>query len=59
MLETQQPSQDFIKDEVSRGRVEICRNNTFGTLCGENWSNEDASVVCSQVGFSSYGKNLR
>ena len=45
----------FVKDELARGRVEICVDKVYGTICGESWDNEDASVVCSQLGFSRYG----
>ncbi len=45
----------FIKDTLSRGRVEICINRTFHGICEENWDNTDASVLCSELGFSSYG----
>ena len=45
----------FDKDELARGRIEVCVGGAYGTICDQNWDNEDASVVCSQLGFSRYG----
>ena len=35
----------------NEGRVQICYNNEWGTVCNTGWGQEEAMVVCRQLGF--------
>ena len=51
----------------TKGQVEICHNNEWGTVCDDSWNDIDGIVACHQLGFSfksvttdrSYGQGTR
>ena len=45
-------------EDVMSGRVEVCWDDRWGTVCDQNWSTNDGIVVCRELGFSSSSKGI-
>ena len=43
---------------VSEGRLEICHNGQWGTICNQGWTDSRATQVCSRLGLPTYSKLL-
>ena len=42
----------LLGEMASRGRVEVCLDGGWTSVCDTMWTQEDAGVVCKQLGYS-------
>ena len=40
------------------GRVEVCINDQWGTVCDDSWGTTDATIVCKQLGYAYTGSEF-
>ena len=43
---------------LQEGRLEICIDSNWSTVCNDDWSNRDSWVVCRQLGYNENGIKL-
>ena len=37
------------------GRIEVCVNGVWGSICDQGWDTDDGDVVCQQLGYTRQG----
>ena len=40
------------------GRVEVCHDGVWGSVCNTRWSTGEALIACRQLGHSETGQNI-
>lgn len=43
---------------VLEGRVEVCHDGVWGTVCSNGWEQAEAVVACRQLGYSRSGLKI-
>ena len=45
----------LLSTNLNEGTVLVCYNNTYGTVCDDNWDELEAKVVCQNLGYIGNG----
>ena len=45
----------LVGGDSTEGRVEICHNREWGSVCDQAWDSTDAGVICRQLDLASTG----
>ena len=45
----------MVATDPSNGRVEVCQYGIWASVCSNKFDENDASVVCRQLGYNSEG----
>ena len=56
LVDPDEPSDNWSQN-LSGGRVEICNDDQWKTVCDYKWHNREAQVVCRQLGYSNVSNN--
>ena len=48
----------MIEGNGTSGFIKVKKNNEWGSVCDDYWTDEDANVACGQLGFLPYGNHF-
>jgi len=44
-------------ESANAGRLELCYDNHWGTVCDDNFNSDNARVVCRSLGYQEQGSS--